>query len=252
METVSETLKKHWKDAFTIMLLCVIASIPASFVMLKFLPAELVREVSANLLVIGFILNTFIYSIIGTIVGAALFKQARLKGAPIIHLALKGAYVKARGKLVRCIHSGLIFGLVAFIIIFMLDLAFYYAGVRAEGDLCGFTLLDGLALSIYAGLYEEALFRFFLLTLIAWLLKPLKYNSHIANIFSALLFAYGHIPTLYSMGITSTLMILRVVSLNTVAGIIFGYSYISKGYECSVTAHITTDIIVYCLLPMLL
>ena len=134
----------------------------------------------------------------------------------------------------------------------MLDLAFYCAGVRAEGDLCGFTLLDGLALSIYAGLYEEALFRFFLLTLIAWLLKPLKYNSHIANIFSALLFAYGHIPTLYSMGITSTLMILRVVSLNTVAGIIFGYSYISKGYECSVTAHVTTDIIVYCLLPMLL
>ncbi len=252
METIPDTLKSHWKDAFTITLLCVMASIPASFVTLKFLPAELVKEVSANLLIVEFILNTFTYSTIGTIIGAALFKQAHLKGAPIIHLTLKGKYAEAREKLVRCVYSGLIFGLTAFITVFILDLIFYYTGVRVKGAPCEFTLLDGLAISVYAGLYEETLFRFFLLTLIAWLLKPLKHNSYIANIFSALLFAYGHIPTLYSMGVTSTLMILRVASLNTVAGIIFGYSYISNGYECSVIAHITTDIIVYCLLPMIL
>lgn len=106
----------------------------------------------------------------------------------------------------------------------------------------------------YGGIYEEVLTRLFLLALVAWIANKswrptvTKLSSGafwFANIFAAILFGLGHLPSAsFFMSITPLVVIAALV-LNGIAGIAFGYLYRRHGLESAMVAHFTADFVIW-------
>jgi hypothetical protein len=112
---------------------------------------------------------------------------------------------------------------------------------------------------LYGGFTEEVLMRFVLMTTVVWVLMKLSRvrvakASHylIAIGVTALLFAIGHLPVVSALGGLGLLSVTRVLLLNTMGGIVFGYLYWKEGLEAAIVAHLTTDVILLLLVPALI
>jgi hypothetical protein len=106
----------------------------------------------------------------------------------------------------------------------------------------------------YGGIYEEVLTRLFLLSLIAWIAnrswrKPAdRLPSGVfwfANIFAAVLFGLGHLPSTSLFMPITPLVVVAALLLNGIAGIVFGYLYRWLGLEAAMIAHFTADFVIY-------
>lgn len=111
----------------------------------------------------------------------------------------------------------------------------------------------GALASIYGAVNEEVLLRLFLFTLIYYTLgkcitineKNRSISLWCINIFIALLFGIGHLPAAFRLTLPSTFEIFRVLFLNGIAGVVFGWLYWSKGIWAAIAAHFVTDIIIH-------
>lgn len=114
----------------------------------------------------------------------------------------------------------------------------------------------GALASIYGGVNEEVFLRLFLFTLFYFLVgKCVKIHESnksailwCVNIFVALLFGIGHLPAALKLAPTSVFEIFRVLFLNGIAGVIFGWLYWSKGIWTAITAHFVTDLMIHAFL----
>lgn len=108
-------------------------------------------------------------------------------------------------------------------------------------------LLTGV---LYGGVIEELLLRLLFMSLVVFILKKLfKANEDIhswmyiaAIIVSALLFAIGHLPAASQMLGLSVPIVIRVLVLNAVGGLGYGYLYWKKGLSYSILAHALTHV----------
>lgn len=116
-------------------------------------------------------------------------------------------------------------------------------------------------LCFYGGVYEELLTRLFLLTLFAWIVdrswrKTVPKLSNpafwFANIFAAILFGLGHLPSASLFMPITPLVVVAALLLNGIAGIAFGYLYRKQGLEAAMIAHFTTDFMIYVVGPLFL
>lgn len=115
------------------------------------------------------------------------------------------------------------------------------------------SIWKGLLASFYGAINEEVLCRFFLLTLFFYLMKKIfksrpNYQTlffWVANIFVALLFGIGHLPAAYKIADPTALQIFRILLLNGVAGLAFGWLYWSRGLWAAMTAHYAADIVLH-------
>ena len=113
----------------------------------------------------------------------------------------------------------------------------------------------GFLASFYGGITEELLMRLFFLTFFAWLGKFIWHTAEgrptllvlwIANILSALIFGLGHLPATAAIGLPlNTLVVMRGILLNGVAGLTFGWLYWSRGLESAMIAHFSADIVLH-------
>jgi membrane protease YdiL (CAAX protease family) len=105
---------------------------------------------------------------------------------------------------------------------------------------------------LYGGVVEEVLLRLFLMSLTVWLLNKIASRNK-ANIpswifvasilFTSLIFAVGHLPFATSIyGELSAVMLVRIILLNSIGGIGFGYLYWKQGLEYSIVAHMFAHI----------
>jgi membrane protease YdiL (CAAX protease family) len=99
---------------------------------------------------------------------------------------------------------------------------------------------------------EEVLCRLFLLTFIYFILSRLitKRESYIvwsAIIITALLFGVGHLPAAFKLVTPSVFEVTRILLLNGIAGITFGYLYCTQGFWSAVIAHGAADIVIHAL-----
>ena len=117
----------------------------------------------------------------------------------------------------------------------------------------------GFLASFYGGIAEEILLRLFVMSLLAWLGsfisktkdgKPTTIILWIANILAAILFGIGHLPAASLILPLTTLFIIRIVLLNSIGGIIFGWLYQKHGLESGMVAHFSTDIVLHVLLAL--
>ena len=98
----------------------------------------------------------------------------------------------------------------------------------------------------YGGVLEEIMMRWFLMSLLAFIIWKLFFKKKervpegvliAVNILVALLFAAGHLPTTaMTMGITP-LILVRCFTLNSLAGLICGHLYMKHGIQYAMLSH---------------
>lgn len=156
----------------------------------------------------------------------------------------------------RVIYPGVISGILVGLVLFL-----------SEKTLFKSSLLTGVhppiwvgALgSIYGAINEEVLVRLFLFTLFYLILRKAFKLSKIghaerpfalwtANILAAVLFGMGHLPAAFKLTSPSAFEIFRVLFLNGIAGLVFGWLYWSRGLWTAICAHFVADLMIHVLL----
>jgi membrane protease YdiL (CAAX protease family) len=149
-------------------------------------------------------------------------------------------------------------GILASIIIIALDLLFN-KGIINEGASrgnSGILSFYGFLASFYGGINEEILLRLFLMSIVVWLfskinaIKDKPITFWISIIITAIIFGIGHLPTARLLGPLTPLITTRIIVLNGIGGIVFGYLYWKKGIESAMIAHFSGDIILHAILPL--
>ena len=118
-----------------------------------------------------------------------------------------------------------------------------------------------LLASFYGGVAEEIAMRFFLTTLVVWITYKIKrtkdglptnFGVWLAIILISALFGLGHLPMTARFTEITTIVVVRAIILNGLAGITFGWLYWKKGLEAAMISHFTTDIVLHVVLPSLI
>lgn len=114
-----------------------------------------------------------------------------------------------------------------------------------------YTALELIMALLYGGVVEELLVRFGLLSLIVFILwkllqrksvRPANWMYIAAIIVSALLFALGHYGATAAMTEMTPFIWFRMLFLNGIVGIAFGWLYWKKNLELAMIAHGVTHI----------
>ena len=182
--------------------------------------------------------------------------------APILEGWLQGKEVKPYIKSILGISITL--GMLASILIIGIDYLFSIfikAETTAQSAHVSPPIWQGFLASFYGGINEEVIMRLFLMTSLTWLFfkvkgnregKPTDFDMWLAIIIAAFLFGAGHLPLAATLTRLTPLVIMRVILLNGVGGIIFGWLYWRKGLESAMLSHFSADIILHVILSLLI
>lgn len=113
------------------------------------------------------------------------------------------------------------------------------------------TIWKKMLASIYGAVNEEILLRLFAVSLFAWLLQKISklkksFCILFSIIFCALLFGLGHLPMLYKIAENpNSWDFARVISLNGIAGVVFGLLYWKYGLVASILSHFIADLVIH-------
>ena len=140
-----------------------------------------------------------------------------------------------------------------------IDLLLHFSGLLAHrGAAAGSTnWWQGLLASFYGAIGEEVQCRLFLVSFFVWAAARLLRQSQpsgsvywLAIVLAALLFGAGHLPTLARTGAFSALGVARVVVLNSLCGIAFGWLFWRRGLEHEMLAHFCADLVLHVAAPL--
>lgn len=149
----------------------------------------------------------------------------------------------------RVIFPGITFGLLVGLTIFILDKVIFNNSSLSELHPPAWM---GAIASLYGGINEEVLLRLFLFTLVYFLLSMIGKNRSIllwtTNIFVAAIFGLTHLPLAFKMSSPSVTEIFRILLLNGIAGMTFGWLYWSRSFYTAALAHFVADILIHVLL----
>ncbi len=150
---------------------------------------------------------------------------------------------------------GSISGIVVGSVIFFLDKTIFSTSLLVSGSM-HLPFWIGAVASFYGGINEEVLLRLFLFTFVYFGCgKIFKFSDKnrlpflwITNIIVAIIFGLGHLPAVFKLITPSSLEIFRVLLLNGIPGIVFGWLYWSRGLWTAMTAHFVADLMIHVLL----
>jgi membrane protease YdiL (CAAX protease family) len=178
--------------------------------------------------------------------------------APLLSTLLHGGSAsggRARRLLVLAIPTGLL----ATAVILLLDSVLFssaFADLAQSG--AAPPVWSGLLASLYGGIVEELLLRFGLMTFLAWLLMRLSRSDALqawqfwgANVTAAVLFGLGHLPATAAIAPLTGTVVVRAIVLNGIPGVAFGWLYGRNGLLTAMAAHMTADITLHGLIPLL-
>lgn len=111
---------------------------------------------------------------------------------------------------------------------------------------------------VYGAVDEELLLRLFLLSLVLWLvqivtrtdLRTASAGFWVANILVALIFAAAHLPAAKALMPLTPVVIAAVMTMNSLAGFVFGYLAWTRGIEAAIAAHFASDLVLHLVGPM--
>lgn len=151
----------------------------------------------------------------------------------------------------QIVYPALISGILVGLVISISDRMIFYDSLLSGAHPPPFWA--GALASLYGAINEEVLLRLFLFSFIYFLvakcftIHPGNRSTILwcVNIFVALLFGVGHLPTALMLVSPSVLEIFRVLFLNGLAGIVFGWLYWSKGLWTAMAAHFVADLVIH-------
>lgn len=152
----------------------------------------------------------------------------------------------------KVILPGVIAGVLVGASIYLLNVSLFKSSVLAGVHPPAWT---GLLASLYGAINEEVLLRLFLFTTVYFLIGNVVGCSSqnrlwllwIANVIVAVVFGLGHLPAALKLAPLSSLEVSRVLLLNGIPGVVFGWLYWSRGLWSAVTAHFVTDLVFHVL-----
>lgn len=155
----------------------------------------------------------------------------------------------------RIVLFGLMPGLVIGLVIYLLDTIIFPSSLLMTGKVHPPFWIGALA-SCYGAINEEVLCRLFLFTLVYFGLNKIfsfgKQNRllflWITNVIVAIIFGLGHLPAAFKLITPSSLEIFRLLILNGIPSIIFGWLYWSKGLPIAMIAHFMADLMIHAVL----
>jgi CAAX prenyl protease-like protein len=161
----------------------------------------------------------------------------------------------------RAAASGLVIG----VVIVALDIALFRHFVLAPiGARPVEPILQALAGGVlYGGLSEEVMMRWGLMSFVVWLAarfvgrRGATANVAVADdavrlpsgafviaiVIVALLFAAGHLPAAGALAPLTAILVLRILLLNAVAGLVFGWLYWKASLEAAMVAHASVHVV---------
>ncbi len=150
----------------------------------------------------------------------------------------------------KVVYPAAIAGILVGLAIFIFDKTLFKSSLLSEVHP---PFWAGALASIYGAVNEEVLFRLFLFTLVYFLIGKCvtiheSNRSTIlwsVNILVALFFGLGHLPAAFKLASPSGFEIFRVIFLNGIAGVVFGWLYWSRGLWTAITAHFVTDLMIH-------
>lgn len=243
------------------------AVIPASLTLQASLLARAELPFALEVLLALNIAQNAVLFAIATALGLFLAQRVGL-GAPILEAFFEGRKVEAHLRAILAPSIGL--GVASALIIIALELLVFVPALRGEiGELAqpltptGVRLpaWQGLLGSLYGGINEEIFTRLFLLSLFAFLGKRIRHTAEgrptqgvlwVANVLAAVLFGLSHLPAVVMIVPLSPLVVTRLVFLNGLAGVAFGYLYFTRGLEAAILAHFAMDIVLHVLAPLVI
>ncbi len=148
------------------------------------------------------------------------------------------------------IYPGMVSGVLVGLIIYILDSTIFQSSLLSGAHP---PFWAGALASIYGAVNEEVLLRLFLFTLVYFLFGKIVNISHqnrlaflwATNIVVAIVFGLGHLPAAFKLATPSSFEIFRVLLLNGIPGVVFGWLYWSRGLLSSMAAHFVTDLMIH-------
>ena len=212
---------------------------------LEFMDAAMIAEAVAQFgsevgLIVVYILQIAVYTFVCGFVGHILAKK----------LGLLTPFRFERKPLLTTLAVSLVGG-----ILFSLDYWTFGAVIPGIQESTTETLTPIVitASVLYGGIVEELMLRFFMMSVIAFLLWKLFARRAqtaptaviiAANIIAAVLFAAGHLPaTAMLFGSLSPLILLRCFLLNGGFGLLFGWLYRRHGIQYAMVSHAVFHIV---------
>lgn len=247
------------KDIKISLVLTLLSAIGGGFVVLgqiDSIPAEMSAQMTKIQLIVVSIVQVIIMAFVLSFLGLKLARATNLNKGLLGYIYSekedrKGSY--------KINSKNLLISILA---------AFVYAGITVlsekfiwipnipelGGGANSFDLMYLLSGVIYGGIFEEIMLRLFVMSLVVFILykifagKKDKYSIPssiywIAIIIAGLLFGLGHLPaTLAMFGTINSIIISRMMILNGIAAIIFGWLYWKKGIEYAMIAHMFSHV----------
>ncbi len=149
------------------------------------------------------------------------------------------------------VDPGIFWGLVIGMTLLALSKWVFSASPLTQMHLPAWT---GALASIYGAINEEVLMRLFLLTLLYFLLRKMFKKTErtkllwAAILVMALIFGISHFALASKLASLSSFEVIRILVLNGIPGIIFGWLYCFRSLWAAMLAHFIADIIIHVLM----
>ena len=257
----------NWRVFFTLWIASILATIailPYVLELQSGVLEQLDLPIPLPALIILQVIQSGLLFAVSLFLGLLLAKRVGL-GTPILDSVTRSESVFDKVRAILPISIGL--GVLASLLIVGLDVYIFQPALIQElGEKANVlnqtaqpAAWKGFLASFYGGIAEEILLRLFVMSLLAWLGsfikktkdgKPTNIIFWIANILAAILFGIGHLPAASLILPLTTFVVIRIVLLNAVGGILFGWLYQKHGLESATIAHFSADIVLHVLLAL--
>lgn len=172
--------------------------------------------------------------------------------APRVGLASHVAKVNVRNVVTAELPLALVYGVATGIVVVALDIALFHSP-SAVAPASARTIIDGLiGGALYGGVTEEIMMRWGLMSLVVWAgarlvardaARPVPGVYLVAIAIVALLFAAGHLPAAMAIAPLTTALVFRILLLNALAGLVFGWLFWRRSLECAMFAHASVHVV---------
>lgn len=251
-----------WRLALILLIAALVGLASTIPLMMEWLPRLMGPQEQAKLrefplpipviFLLGLVQNTLILGA-AIVCGLALGRKVGL-GAPELEAWRAGGVGAIRPGLGRRLAAAAAIGLVTGLLLIGVDALVLLprAGVGLANWMAGIPLWKRLLAGLfYGGIVEELLVRLFVVTALVWAIGKLWRTTRgspapgavwAAIAIAAILFAAGHLPVASRLGELTPWLVARVLMLNGIAGVVYGWLYTRRGLEAAVVAHAATHL----------
>lgn len=192
-----------------------------------------------------------LFVVVATVVGTATAPRVGFRSFVHEHVTDgRPVWSRVRESLPRAVAFGLATGAGIIALDAVLTWALPAAAPTTSGpESVAFVLASAPARFLFGGLAEELLLRWGLVSAVAWVLTAIvpgdreRTIAWTAVVVAAVVFGAAHLPQAAASMDLTVPIVARVVALNAIAGVVFGWLYVEDALEVAMLAHPSAHVV---------